>query len=347
MKRRMRKNIGLLLFILLFIGCGLIAINYLGKIYFDAVQMNENEKYLFVKTGTTLNSLTEDLHKKGVLKDTASFAWVAKQKSFFQPKAGRYLVKNKMSNNQLVNLLRSGMQEPLRLTINSSRDISDMIAKTASQLEFDSLQLAKAIQSSEVAKRFGFTVETFPCMFLPNTYEFYWNTSVDQFLERMASEYRRFWNNDRKFKAKSLGLSQSEISILASIVQAEQQEHAEERPKVAGLYLNRIRMGMRLQSDPTLIYAIGDYSIKRVLNEHKLINSPYNTYKHAGLPPGPINIPQISTLDAVLNAEKHNYIYMCAKADFSGYHNFSSSLSQHNQYANAYRRELNKRKILQ
>ncbi len=340
-------NIGLITFLLLFLACGIVALNYLKKIFIEGVSLNSEQKYIYVPSSSDLSSLTSQLYSEGVLKDTSSFLWVADKKSFSDPIPGRYLIRNKMSNNELVNLLRSGMQEPLRLTINSHRDINRIAGVAGAKLELDSNDLLAAIRNPEVAGKFGFSIATFPSMFLPNTYEFYWNTSVDEFLGRMAKEYKRFWNDQRKAKANALGLSQSEVAILASIVQAEQQEHPEERLKVAGLYLNRIKRGMRLQSDPTLIFALGDYSIKRVLNEHKAINSPYNTYKYAGLPPGPINIPEINSIEAVLNAEKHNYLYMCAKADFSGYHHFSSTLSQHNQFANAYRRELNRRKILQ
>ena len=183
-------------------------------------------------------------------------------------------------------------------------------------------------------------------MFIPNTYEVYWNTSAEEFVKRMAREYKAFWTEQRKAQAKALNLTQSEVSILASIVQAEQSEHRDERAQVAGLYINRIKKKMRLQSDPTLIYATGDFSIKRVLNKHMQLDSPYNTYMYAGLPPGPINLPEISSIDAVLDYEKHDYIYMCAKADFSGYHNFSRSFFQHNAYAKAYRNELNRRKIM-
>lgn len=340
-------QVGLILFIALFIGSLLIAMNYWKKIYSNAVSLSQKEQFLYVPTASTLSSLTSNLKEDGIVQDTSSFLWVAEQKSFLKPIAGRYLLKDKMSNNDLVNLLRSGMQEPLRLTINSHREIERIAGVAGKHLELDSVALLAAIRSNEVASKYGFNSQTFACMFLPNTYEFYWNTSVNEFLNRMAKEYKSFWTDTRKQKARSIGLSQSEVSILASIVQAEQQEHPEERARVAGLYLNRIRRGMRLQSDPTLVYALGDFSIKRVLNEHKEVNSPYNTYKYAGLPPGPINIPQINSIEAVLNSEKHNYLYMCAKADFSGYHHFSSSLSQHNQFANAYRRELNRRRILQ
>jgi UPF0755 protein len=182
-------------------------------------------------------------------------------------------------------------------------------------------------------------------MFIPNTYEFYWNTSAEEFVERMAREYKRFWTEERKQKAGVIGLSQSEISTLASIVQSEQAAHVDERSVVAGLYLNRIRMGMRLESDPTLIHAIGDYTIKRVLNVHKQVDSPYNTYKNAGLPPGPILLPETTSIDAVLNADQHNYIFMCAKDDFSGYHNFAVTYRDHVNNAKRYQKALNARKI--
>lgn len=283
---------------------------------------------------------------EAVLSDTVSFNWVAKQKSFSKPKAGKYLIKDGMSNNELINLLRSGAQSPVKLTFNSIRTRSDLAGRVSKQLELDSVDLLHVLTSSEVSSKYGFNKTTFVSMFIPNTYEFYWTTSTDEFVKRMAQEYKTFWNENRMTKARALNLSQSEVCILASIVQAEQLEHPDERPRIAGLYINRLRKGMPLQSDPTLIFAIGDFSIKRVLNKHKQINSNYNTYKRKGLPPGPINLPEISSIDAVLNYEQHNYLYMCAKPDFSSYHNFSQTLRQHNVYANQYRRELNKRKIL-
>ncbi|MEM9025071.1 MAG: endolytic transglycosylase MltG, partial [Bacteroidota bacterium] len=165
------------------------------------------------------------------------------------------------------------------------------------------------------------------------------------FFQRMAREFKAFWTDERKAKARKAGLSQSQVATLASIVQAEQSNHRDERPRVAGLYVNRLHKGMRLQADPTVIYALQDFSIRRVLNVHKDVDSPYNTYRHAGLPPGPINLPEIASLDAVLNHEQHNYLYMCAKPDFSGYHNFAKTYEQHLVNARKFQRELNKRKI--
>ena len=340
------RRLGLYIFLALFAIAAWITYDYYKKIYANSIQLDQDEMFIYVPTASTLSTLTAKLVEEGVLVDTASFFWVADKKSFTKPIAGRYLLKREMSNNELVNLLRSGMQEPVKVTVSSARELSKIAGKVARQLELDSIELYEALRSPELANQYGFSTLNFQTMIIPNTYEFYWNTDAESFLMRMANEYKRFWNEERKAKAKKIGLSQSEVTILASIVQEEQQEHPEERARVAGLYLNRLKKGMRLQSDPTLIFAFGDYSIKRVLNVHKEIESPYNTYKYAGLPPGPINIPQMSSIVAVLNAEKHNYLYMCAKADFSGFHEFSTSLSQHNRYAEAYRRELNRRRIM-
>ena len=183
-------------------------------------------------------------------------------------------------------------------------------------------------------------------MFIPNTHEVYWTISAEQLLEKFKKEYDKFWNEGRLAKAKVLNMTPVEVSILASIVQAETR-HNDESPRIAGLYLNRLKMGMPLQADPTLIYAIGNFDIQRVLNVHKEIDSPYNTYKYAGLPPGPINFPSIISIDAVLNHEEHNYIYMCAKEDFSGYHNFTASLREHNNNARKFQQALNRARIYQ
>jgi UPF0755 protein len=181
-------------------------------------------------------------------------------------------------------------------------------------------------------------------MFIPNTYEFYWTTSATEFAERMKTEYDRFWDTTRKQKAEEIEMSPVEVTTLASIVQAETTK-TEELPRVAGLYINRLQRGIPLQADPTVKFAVGDFTLKRILNKHLEIDSPYNTYKHAGLPPGPINFPEISAIDAVLNYEDHNYLYMVAKPDFSGFHNFSTTLAEHNRNANRYRAALNERQI--
>lgn len=349
MKKRKSNNalkLGAFIFAIGFLIAAWIFIGYYKKVYDKAVSLSFETQFIFVGSDWSYQQLLSYLSDEGILSDTISFNWVANRKSFDSPKAGRYLLKDGMSNNELINLLRSGAQEPVNVTFNSIRTRADLAARVGAQLELDSMDLFKALTSAEVASEYGFNATTFVTMFIPNTYEFYWNTDADDFIKRMAKEYKRFWNSERKAKAKKLNMSQSEVTILASIVQAEQLEHPDERPRIAGLYVNRLKRKMPLQSDPTLIYAIGDFSIKRVLNKHKTINSTYNTYQNLGLPPGPINIAEISSIDAVLNYEEHNYLYMCAKPDFSSYHNFSKTLSQHNVYANQYRRELNRRRIL-
>jgi UPF0755 protein len=200
------------------------------------------------------------------------------------------------------------------------------------------------LSSYDFASKYGFNEQTIMTMFIPNTYEFYWNTSADEFFERMADEYKKFWTDERKQKAKNIGLSQSEVSILASIVELETQKK-DERPTVAGVYINRLKKKMLLQADPTVVFALGDFTINRVLKIHLETDSPYNTYKYSGLPPGPIYLPSISSIDAVLNFENHDYIYFCAKEDFSGYHNFAKTLAQHNENARKFQQALNKRKI--
>ncbi len=343
--KKKRRSIGLFLFIGLFLASVIIVIQYYEKIYSSNVKVNE-EEYFFISTGMDRPDLLSSLVANEIILDSNSWNWVADRKQFYEPKPGRYQLKEGMSNNDLINLFRSGMQSPVQLTFNTVRTKEDLARIVAQQIEADSLNLIQLLNDPQVAGKYGFNNQTFMTLFLPNTYEFYWNTNAEQFLQRMALEFKKYWTDERKMKANSIGLSQSEVSILASIVQAEQEIHVSEQAKVAGLYLNRLRRGMRLQSDPTLVFAIGDFSIRRVLNNHKQINSPYNTYLNSGLPPGPINLPSLSAINAVLNAEKHSYLYMCAKSDFSGYHDFSKSLRQHEHFARAYRRELNKKGIM-
>jgi UPF0755 protein len=242
-------------------------------------------------------------------------------------------------------MLRSGAQTPVHVTFHSVRLLEDLPEKLCKNTGIQPTDLRKLLLDDSTARAFGFSNETFISMFIPNTYEVYWTISPKELLEKMHAEYRAFWGQDRRKKAAELGLTPEEVSTLASLVQAEQLAYPEERPVIAGLYLNRLEKGMKLDSDPTLIYASGDFSIKRVLNEHKAIESPYNTYKYGGLPPGPINLPEIASIDAVLNYQENNYLYMCAKDDLSGYHNFASSLSQHLKNARKYQQALNQARI--
>jgi UPF0755 protein len=248
-----------------------------------------------------------------------------------------------MGNKKLIRVLASGMQTPVQLTFGSFRTRHRFAGAIANQLEIDSLALLNSLTDNEVAKHFGFNEETFPTMFIPDTYEVYWNISLDDFLKRMGKEWQRFWQSKgREEQCKWIGLSRTEVSILASIVD-EETAKVDEMPNIASVYLNRLRKGMALQADPTVRYALNSYASNRVLIKHTRVRSPYNTYTRVGLPPGPICIPSPQAIDAVLDYEPHSYLYFCAKADFSGYHTFAKTYAQHLVNAAAYQRALSHR----
>ena len=333
--------------IVLFGVVGLIIAIILGTQYYNRIY-KENSKimgYLYIPTGSEFKDVINILKQDSLLIDVDSFEWLALKKNYQNHVyAGKYRIDSSMNNNDLVNRLRSGYQEPVKLIFNSVRTREQLAGKISNQIEADSVSLVELFYNDSLIESYGFKQETFTSIFLPNTYEFWWNTSAKGFVNRMHSEYSRFWNDERLKKAKRLNLTPEEVTTLASIVD-EETYYNSEMPRVAGLYINRLRKRIHLQADPTLKFALGDFTIKRVLNVHKQIDSPYNTYKRYGLPPGPISIPSIAAIDAVLNYESHNYLYMCAKPDFSGYHNFAKTLSQHNINAREYQRALNKERI--
>ena len=282
-----------------------------------------------------------------MIKNKESFLWLCEKKKFGNDnlKPGKYQLKNGWSNNDLINFFRLCNDIKVNITFNNVRTLEQLAGKVAQNIEADSSEIVAKLLNEETYTYYGFKKETFITMFMPNTYQFEWDTDADEFIKRMSEEYKKFWTEERKNKARAIGLSQSDVSILASIVQAEQGKHRDEWPTIAGLYINRIKKGIKLQSDPTVKYAVGDFNLRRVLNKHLEVDSPYNTYKYEGLPPGPILLPDIRAIDAVLNYEKTDYIYMCAKPEYSGKHNFSKTLDQHNQYAKQYREWLNKEGI--
>jgi len=342
-----KKIIISIFLIVVFVGA-YIAYDMYQQVYQPNVTLkNATDKYFYVYSDYGFDDVVHDLYEKGYIINRESFEFVSEKKSGFKNNinSGRYLLKEGMNNNQLVDLFRSGETVPVKVTFNNVRTKEDLAGKISKNLECDSLKVLSLINDKEFVGKYGFNTTTILTLFLPNTYQFNWATTAEEAITRMATEYKNFWTAERKAKAKKLNLTQSEVAILASIVQAEQTVHADERPKVAGLYINRLRIGMLLQSDPTLVYGLGDFTIRRVLNKHKDVNSRYNTYKYKGLPPGPINLPNIKSLDAVLNYESHNYIFMCAKEDFSGYHNFAKNYNQHLIFARKYQRELTRRKI--
>lgn len=343
MKKSFIKKYVLTPFILVAVFSIVIASRAYRKIYKPNV--SKAAEYLYIPTGSEFEDVVNILKYDTLLNDIKSFIWLAEKKNYpNHVYPGRYRLDSSMSNNDIIDKLRAGFQDPIKVIFNSIRTREQLAGRVAGQIEPDSSEVLRFLYNDSLIQSLGFKQETFTCIFLPNTYEFWWNTSAEKFVNRMYNEYQHFWNEERKSKAAKLNLTPEEVIALASIVD-EETYYNSEMPRVAGLYINRLRKRIHLQADPTLKFALGDFSIKRVLNVHKRIDSPYNTYKRYGLPPGPISIPSISAIDAVLNYESHNYLYMCAKPDFSGYHNFAKTLSQHNINAREYQRALNKERI--
>ncbi|WP_297090602.1 endolytic transglycosylase MltG [uncultured Draconibacterium sp.] len=334
-------------YIIIFFAIAFIIVGARGyQLYRYVFNVNVNSDYvLMIDEGDNLKTISEKLQNDQVLLNFKAFKWVAKKKKYADYiRPGRYEIEKGMTTNQLVNMLRSGAQAPVNITFNNVRFKEELAGKVSKYIKADSLSILQLFSDEQQITDWGFTSENFRAMFIPNTYEMYWTTSATEFAERMKIEYDRFWNDTRSKQAAKMELTPQQVVTLASIVQSETIK-PDELKTVAGLYVNRLRKNIALQADPTVKYALGDYSIKRVLNKHLEIDSPYNTYKFAGLPPGPICFPEITSIDAVLNYEEHNYVYMCAKEDFSGYHNFARTLSQHNRNAKKYRDALNERKI--
>jgi len=288
----------------------------------------------------------DSINAHNLVKNEKSFEWVVRKKKYeTRIHSGRYRVTNRMSNNAFVNMLRSGIQEPVNVVINNIRTPEDLAGKLSVQLEPDYNDILSLLNDKAFVSKYGFNPQTILGMFLPNTYEFWWNTPAEEIFDRMMRDYKKFWNYSRNSKARELNLDQNGIITLASILINETNKEDEYR-RIAGVYMNRLKQGIRLQADPTIKYALGDYGRKRILNKDKLVSSPYNTYLHYGLPPGPIALPSLRAIDAVLDYERHDYLYFCAKEDFSGYHNFARTLNQHLKNARSYQKALNRRNIL-
>lgn len=327
----------------------IIAIGYYGlnfyRLYF-APNVSGKQDFLYIKTGYEFEDLITDLRYQESLNDIGTF-WKAADKMKLtggKLKPGKYRLKLGMNNRALVNMLKAGNQEPVKIKFQNIRKKENFASYLGKELEQDSVTFSRYLDSAAYAEKFGFDTDNFYAMFIPNTYEIYWAVKPDEFFERMNKEYTKFWNKARKEKANALSLSPIQVTILASIVDAEAL-YDREMPIIAGLYLNRLEKGIKLQADPTVIFANNDFTVKRVTGPLLRKDSKYNTYLYAGLPPGPIGMPSINAIDAVLNREKNNYIYMCAKEDFSGYHNFAVSKAEHEANAKKYREALDKRNI--
>jgi len=257
---------------------------------------------------------------------------------------GRYEIKANETNYQLIKKLRKGQHYPVTFTFNNVRTLSDFVQKTDKKFLFYAQELQNLLENEQFLTKLGFSKRTLPALFIPNTYQIYYDIDADEFVEKFLSFYQNFWNEKRLQQAAALSLSPVEVTTLASIVEEENYKEFE-KPIIAGVYINRLRIGMRLQADPTVKFAVGDVALKRILFKHLETDSPYNTYMYAGLPPGPIRFPDPSTIDSVLQYTRHNYLYMCAKEDFSGEHNFATTLAEHERNATKYRNALNKLQI--
>lgn len=306
------------------------------------------EAFVYIPTGARFSEVKEQLEP--LLEDVASFGKAAQRKGYANNiKPGKFRIRKSMNNNDIINTLRS-TNVPVKVSFNNQETLNDLAGRISEQIEADSLSLLQTMRDTQFLKEHGFQSDMALSLYIPNSYEFFWNTSAIEFRERMLKEYKRFWNDGRLANAAKLGLSPAEVVILASIVHKETAK-VDERPRVAGVYLNRLKKGMLLQADPTVIFALKkelnnyDTIIKRVLYKDLELSSPYNTYKYAGLPPGPIAMPDISAIDAVLNPEKHEYYYFVANVERFGYHMFAETLAQHNRNKAQYIRWVNSQNI--
>jgi UPF0755 protein len=329
--------------IFLFVGYSAYVAFLKPNIYLDG----KKYKFIYIPTKSTYEEMIGMLEEENILQDKKTFEWLAKAydlQNTFKP--GKYRVIAGMTNRQLINSIRNGKQEKVKITFNSSDHTNDdIIKKIADKLEITEEELETFfVSQTPLRDKYNFTNENLRCLFLPETYELNWNTSLPDFMQLVEKNYIDFWNNSRQQKAKRANLTQTEVIVLASIVQSESAID-EEQQQIAGVYINRMRKNMPLQADPTLIYAVGDFSIQRVRSRDKDIDSPYNTYTNKGLPPGPICLPYQQAIDAVLNYNRHNFLYFCAKPNLNGYSNYSVTYEDHRKYADAYQKEMDRRGI--
>lgn len=344
-KRRYSKVLLFTILILLFI---LTIAGWLGHAIFMEPNIytgSETEVYIQIPTDSNFETVKEELYTKGTIIHRRNFEIVSKiQKYPASVKPGRYKLTRDMGNWQIIRLLKSGNQVPINVIFNNMRTPEQLAGRIATQIEADSTSIINLINDAKFLDSMGVTHNSIYTILIPNTYEFYWNTSAREFLTRMKKESNKFWSGKRDSLLETLNMTRLEVITLASIVDKETNKN-DEKARVAGVYMNRLKKGWMLEADPTLVFAHGDFNIKRVLNIHKEIDSPYNTYRNSGLPPGPICLPSISSIDAVLNYENHEYMFFCASDDFSGYHSFARTIEQHAINANRYRAALNRRQI--
>lgn len=320
-----------------------------GGVYYYFIQRPNttvtDDGIFFIQPEDSFETVMITLQSKGYIKNEYTLRRLAALKKYPSAvKAGRYRIKNGMNNNELINMLRAGHQEPVHFTFNNIRTLEDFAATLSRQLNIDSSGFLKLARDPVYVQESGFTSENFIGMFIPNTYQIYWNIQTEDFIRRMNSEYHKFWTDERLAKARKAGFSPMDIITLASIVE-EETNRTDEYPVIAGVYINRLNKGWKLEACPTLKFALGNFSLKRILDKHMETDSPYNTYRNMGLPPGPVRMASIKVIDAVLDFQHHDYMFFCAKSDFSGSHYFSRTLREHNRHAAEYHQALNKMKI--
>ncbi len=340
------KKFGIVVFVLA-IGAGIFAYLKYQAIFEPNVPDGLTETFLYVPTGTDYDGIKQLLEEHKYLTDVGTFDEVASLMKYNQNaiRPGRFELKSGWNNRQLIQHLRSGKQASVNLVLNNERLIPEVAGKMSSFIESDSVSILNALQAPELTEHLGLTPETLMTIFIPNTYRVYWNTTPEKLIERLVEERDKFWaSNGREEKRKLLDLTREEVYTLASIVEKET-NYKPEKPNVAGVYLNRLRKNIALQADPTVVFANQDFTIRRVLNRHLEKDSPYNTYKYPGLPPGPIAMASISSIDAVLENKQHKYIFFCAKPDNSGQHAFARNLAAHNANARKFQSWLNKQRI--
>jgi UPF0755 protein len=336
----MKPSKGLIFFLLFSILLISFSFYAFQVVYTPNILVEKQDRLLIIPEHATFKTVQDELHKGDYTQDLISFSFLAKLTGYDKHiKSGRFVLRANMTNREALRLLRSGIQAPVRITFNNVRLINELAEKITKTLGMTPQEFEAAVIKFAINNPYGFNKDNILTMFIPNTYEVYYNIEPDALIEKLHREYDLFWNDARKTKATEIGFTPIEVSILASIVQAESVKD-DEAPKIASLYINRLKKDIPLQADPTLVFAVGDFTLKRVLNEHKEIDSPYNTYRNPGLPPGPINMPEINSIDAVLNYVPSDYYYMCAKEDFSGYHNFTNSYAEHLKNAAHYQKAL-------
>lgn len=336
------------LFIITAIIAGLFLLAVLAAAYviFFPNTKNETDVTITIPWDTDYEQLLDTLEAHNILRNEETFDMVAHYMKYKTIRVGNYTIQPGMSNVKLARLLRAGQHYPVKFSFNNVRTVDQLANRAGKVFFFNEEELSKLLHDNAFLSQYNVTEETCPCLFIPNSYELYYDITPEGFVEKFHQFYQQYWNEQRLQQAQEIGLTPIEVSTLASIVE-EENHRPQEKAIIAGLYINRLHKGMLLQSDPTVKFALGDFARKRILLADLKVDSPYNTYKYKGLPPGPIRIPEGSTIDSVLHYTHHNYLYMCAKEDFSGYHNFTSSASVHQQNANRYRKALNARNIKQ